>query len=491
MNRNSHKETIMKPVLRSHVASGIARLWLAAMLTGLLPTAAVPAPARRMPANLEFQLYQLHTGLHTNRAAHAQLGYTNVIRAVGAPSKVRVHFYAFNLGRHSYVTLTSVRDGGKQKLDATTMGYWGNTSAIFNGHEVKMELHVAPGDEGVFAQVGQLVAECDCPDTALNRSSSDLPESLCTTDNRVASGDNRVGRISGCTAWLVSNGAVLTAGHCGPLGGVFEVNVPASSSSGAPTASAPEDQYPLAGGATCVDNGKGDDYCVFSLNPNTTNGDRPHITHGFFRMTREAPAASATIRITGFGVDNTPAGTGSACCARDGNGNCTHFSCNAQSRTLQTATGPYVGETTATLTDIYHSYQTDTEPANSGSPIIWNANGFTIGIHTHGGCASDGTGDNDGTSFENTNLETALQGFPGASTEYVDGPTYPNAPAENGNIFMPWNTVTEAVTAVAAGGRILIVEGSYTAAAGNTMTMGADGKSFTLLAPVGTVTIGN
>jgi hypothetical protein len=72
----------------------------------------------------------------------------------------------------------------------------------------------------------------------------------------------------------------------------------------------------------------------------------------------------------------------------------------------------------------------------------------------------------------------------------VDVVAYPNAPAENGTIFQPFNTVTEAVTAVVSGGRISIVEGSYTRAAGNTMIMGADGKSFAVEAPVGTVTIG-
>ena len=54
-----------------------------------------------------------------------------------------------------------------------------------------------------------------------------------------------------------------------------------------------------------------------------------------------------------------------------------------------------------------------------------------------------------------------------------------------------FNSITEAVTNVVTGGRIAIVEGNYTKAAGNTMIMGANHKAFTLLAPVGTVTIGN
>ena len=84
-----------------------------------------------------------------------------------------------------------------------------------------------------------------------------------------------------------------------------------------------------------------------------------------------------------------------------------------------------------------------------------------------------------------------LQSWPGVNTIYVDVVQPPTAPAENGTIFRPFSTITNAVSHVVSGGRISVVEGNYTKAAGNTMLMGADGKSFTLLAPVGTVTIGN
>jgi V8-like Glu-specific endopeptidase len=464
---------------------------LLALVAILLALAAPSAQAQKIPSNLEYQIYPMDTGIHANKSLGTHLAYESVITAFGHPGKVRVQFSGFELGVHSYLTLTSLADGGKQTLDAISIRYWQGTSAIFNGDQVRLQLFVAPGEQGIYATVSQLLLECDCPSPALNVSAEGLPKTLCGVDSRAASTDNRVGRISGCTAWLVSNGAVLTAGHCGPVSGVFEVNVPSSSASGTTVAAAPEDQYPIdTSNRTSVDNGNGDDYTVFALLPNTSTGTRAHLRFGFFRMTREAPAAGATIRITGFGVDNTPAGPVANCCATDSNGMCTHPNCNAQSRTLQTATGPFVNET-GSGSVVAHNYQTDSEPANSGSPIIWNANGFTIGIHTHGGCTSGGGGSNSGTSFENNNLESLLQNFPGSNTKYVDSVTYPNAPTENGTVFQPFNTVTEGVASVVSGGRVCIVEGSYTAAAGNTLTMGADGKSFALLAPVGTVTIGN
>ena len=474
--------SLLKPARRN--------LLTAVALSALLAWPAARTLAQALPPSTETVSYTLDTGVRGNAGTDTIVAYTNVIRATTAPSKLRVHFSSYNLGAASFVRITSVRDGGSQKLDRVSMVYWQSTSAIFNGDAVRVELHVAPGDQGVYARVDQLLLECDCSGRAMTFTPAGAPESLCGADGRIASTDNRVGRIAGCTAWLVSNGGVLTAGHCGSGGGVFEANVPASSVSGVTVASAPEDQYPIdTSTRTAVNNGAGNDYGIFGLLPNTTTGSRAHLRFGFFRMSRETPAASSTIRITGFGVDNTPAGPVANCCATDSGGNCTHPNCNAQSRTLQTSTGPFVLES-GSGSVISHQYQTDTEPANSGSPIIWNTTGFAIGIHTHGGCSAGG-GSNSGTSFENDGLESLVATFPGANCRYVDTVTYPNSPADNGTVFQPFHNFASAVSSVPSGGRVVMVTGSYgKATAGNTGTYGTGNKAFTLLAPVGSVTIG-
>jgi hypothetical protein len=123
----------------------------------------------------------------------------------------------------------------------------------------------------------------------------------------------------------------------------------------------------------------------------------------------------------------------------------------------------------------------DTEGANSGSPIIWNSRNLTIGIHTDGACTQTG-GENSGTSFEHNALENALAGFPGINVVYVDN-GMPLLATENGTIFRPFDTVTEAVNAVVAGGTISIVRGMYNEA----ITIS---KAMTLSAPVGPVSIG-
>ena len=132
----------------------------------------------------------------------------------------------------------------------------------------------------------------------------------------MASADNRVGRIAGgCTGWLVSNGAVLTAGHCGIVAGsIFEVNVPASGANGTTVASAVQDQFPvLAGSITTANNDVGDDWTVCRIGTNSL-GQFAHEMHGFFRMTRELPDDDATLRITGCGLDNTPLGSQPTVC---------------------------------------------------------------------------------------------------------------------------------------------------------------------------------
>lgn len=434
--------------------------------------------------------YSLDTGRHSGTGIEMERFSVDVIEVPGAPW-LRLHFGDYDLGRNSFISLTSREDGQQQVLDQRTLPQWNSSSAYFNGDAVSMELHVAPGDQNVFVSLRALTVGEREPGVGI--------ESICgSSDDRVAIADFRVGRISGCTAWLVSNGAVLTAGHCadydpdggGPLlpdgvldlAGIFEVNVPASDPDGTPNMALVVDQFPVDTANVTwrfdgEDQGLGKDWAVFGLNPNV-NGDRAHILHGFFRMTREAPVLGQ-IRITGYGVDDDPAGTTGGR--------------NAQNRTEQTDTGLYGGETSDSDPDISHRYRVDTEGANSGSPIIWEDNGWTIGIHTNGGCRVL-VGSNSGTSFEVNALEAAIRDWPttfvGQDTEYVDNASIPDSPTRDGSVFRPRATVASAVANVADNGLVVVVEGGYPKAAGNTFTAGADGKAMTIIAPVGVVIIG-
>jgi hypothetical protein len=419
------------------------------------------------------QPYVAELGSRDSLTAKSDLPLRKVVQAENAPW-LRLHISDYNLGEKSYLTITSLQDGGRQRLDAGTLPQWLNATAFFNGDAVEVELHVAPGEAGVFVRLAELtVGEW------VGSQKPATPESLCGDDNRVASTDRRVGRINGCTAWLVSNGALLTAGHCadfdpddgGPmvpdgildLAGVVEFNVPASRTDGTPVMANPNDQYPIDRNRVAWrfdgdGQGFGKDWAVFACRPNANTGLLPHQAQGaFFRMTRDAPAEGNTIRVTGCGLDN-----------------------GTQNRTLQTDTGPYRGESSSGA-NFWHKYQVDTARASSGSPIIRESNGLAIGIHTNAGCRDDGGGSNAGTSFEHNLLENALQNFPGANTVYVDRGLA--VTPRNGAIFQPFSTAANGISAVASGGIVSIVTGSYN----ETMTIT---KAMTLIAPVGTVKIG-
>ena len=306
-------------------------------------------------------------------------------------------------------------------------------------------------------------------------------ESLCGNDNRVASTDPRVGRIfypTGsneqyhCTVWLTASGGLLTAGHCqGYLlmpGSGIEFNVPTSLPNGSPLAADPNDRYPVeVGSILATDGGMGNDWAIFAVQPNPNTALTPYQAQdGFFRMTRANPPTGTTIRVTGFGIDT-----------------------GAQNRTNQTDTGPYVGEIANR-----HEYQADTMAGNSGSPIIWNDNGFTVGIHTHAGCDNPVIPDdgNIGTSFELDSLEVALQNFHGPNVIYVDQ-GFPDSllpeetPTRNGTVFRPFDTIVHGIETASSGAIINIVRGTYP----ETVTIGAGGRAMTLQAPVGSVIIGN
>jgi hypothetical protein len=135
-------------------------------------------------------------------------------------------------------------------------------------------------------------------------------------------------------------------------------------------------------------------------------------------------------------------------------------------------------------------HEVDTMPANSGSPIIDEESGFAIGIHTHGGCDSTfGDFDNAGTWLGYSELSTAINSFTAPGTVFVEGDT-PDA-GGTGSVLRPFDTVGEAVADVDSGGIVQIFAGSYTAAAGNALIAGLDGRAMRLEALLGTVVIGN
>src|SRR5690606_26825893 len=241
------------------------------------------------------------------------------------------------------------------------------------------------------------------------------PESQCgPEDNRVPSDDPKAGRVmfNGCTGWLIHDEKVVTAGHRISGASVIQVNVPPSLPGGAAQHPGPEDQYSIdMASRVWVNGGIGNDWGIFRVFDNTQTGLQPVVAQGggYFHVRQDL--APPTIRITGYGVD-----TGTS------------------NQTQQTHTGPNAGSSGTTM-----RYQVDTTGGNSGSPVIDEATGDALGVHTHGGCSTSGSGSNSGTSLFNTAFWAAVGTPPPACEQSLTATLSDTTPA-------PGQTVTFNVT---------------------------------------------
>ncbi len=420
-------------------------LWALIGLGGALAAQAQsPVPYHRQP-------YALHSGYQSNLGTREQAQpLEEIVQAPPGTPWMRVHFGDYNLGANSYLHITSLMDGATQRLDQAALRRWRSASAYFNGDRLRLELYVAPGDRDVFYRIDQITVG-EYRSDAQPETQAGGPESQCgSTDDRVPSDDPAVGRLMpvGCTGWIVSNGAILTAGHCiSSSTDTLQFNVPDSLADGTPQNPPPEDQYPIESTADIdwTNDGIGNDWAVFETFSNTETGLSPvQAQQAFYRLSKDEYSYTSTVRVTGYGVDT-----------------------GTRNQTQQTHTGDFLGETTADATHIYLEYLVDTEGGNSGSPVIvdepypgWPS--LTLGIHTNGGCNPPNTG-NLGTSFNNSGLEAAIQDFPGTNVIYVDKDHF-DWISEDGSVLRPYGTFDQGVSRAASTSgtpTLSVVKGTY------------------------------
>ncbi|MCK8523501.1 T9SS type A sorting domain-containing protein [Aquimarina sp. D1M17] len=275
---------------------------------------------------------------------------------------LRLFFEDINLGKNSSLTITSELDGGTQKLTSANIKDWKNTSAYFNGDKITLRLYVAKGENSIGLNVKELGIGIKDPNT----------KSQCgSNDDRVDSTDDAIGRIVpiGCTGWIITNGRLVTAGHCiGSRAQIIEFNVPKSNPDRTIVHPGPEDQYPIGNFVSPYPNSpsQANDWGVFTASANTQTGLTPIQAQGkSFNVVQSAPGN--TIRITGFGTDT-----------------------GIDNQTQQTHSGPL-----SSVTNTFVRYRADTTGGNSGSPIIDEATGNAVGVHAYGGCSGSG-GSNSG-----------------------------------------------------------------------------------------------
>ncbi len=270
---------------------------------------------------------------------------------------LRLFFEDVNLGDKSTLTIKSALDGATQVLTSKTIKTWSNSSAYFNGDKVIVTLNVAPGE----SSVGFTINELSVGDIDPNAKSQCGP-----VDDRVDSADDAIGRIVpiGCTGWIITNGRLVTAGHCvGSRAQIIEFNVPKSNPDRTIVHPGPEDQYPIGNFVSPYPNSPStaNDWAVFTASPNTQTGLTVIQAQGkSFNVVQSNPGSNITI--TGFGTDT-----------------------GIDNQTQQTHTGPL-----SSVTNTFVRYRTDTTGGNSGSPIIDTATGNAVGVHAYGGCSGSG-----------------------------------------------------------------------------------------------------
>ncbi len=274
-------------------------------------------------------------------------------------------------------------------------------------------------------------------------------------DNRQPSDDPAVGRLLtaadlGCTGWISSIGAIVTAGHCNQAV-KLQFNVPLSQPDGTinypPN---PADNYVVTfSDWHYVRGSKDSDWGVIRATP--SQGLTPALRQKSF--IRFSPLGTLVnnlkqleIRVTGYGVDGPP--------PKWGNGGPK----NAYNKTLQTATGPYIAIPSTSNSNPYPipytmCYLADTQPAASGSPVYINGTHASAGIHvaSSGQIASCGQLVNIGTAIDQPDLLAALQAYPGKgfqpaispqNTFFVDQGSLVSK--QDGTILSPYQTISQA-----------------------------------------------
>ena len=354
-----------------------------ALLSGLVlfalsaVTSAQVAGVRPLPIPI-----QTNSGTLTNQAKDTQTLFHHLV-TVPEASSLQIRFGRTKLPNGCFLRMTSLADGAVQHHRAETLRQWQGASAWFNGHSVLVELVAGPGTSPTHVNI----------DEARILRADPSERSICGSyDDRVLSEDPRCGRVFpiGCTGWIIDdpNHTFITAGHCAEDDGDIEVmqfNVPLSDETGNWQHPGPEDQYPLDPESLQMNYVTlGEDWAYFGCFPNTETGLTPYEAQGaFYELADNAPALdNRTITITGYGSVSSPVDP-------------------SWNLVQKTHSGPYAYSEGAII-----GYTTDTSGGNSGSAVLDEKTGLAIGIHTNGGCESEGH--NFGCAIQNAGLQNAL-----------------------------------------------------------------------------------
>ncbi|MEM9834370.1 MAG: T9SS type A sorting domain-containing protein [Bacteroidota bacterium] len=437
-------------------------------------------------------------------------------------SSIRLYFEEVQLGANSYLLLKG-SDGAEQKMDATALKNWSNSSAYFNGQNVKVSLYQAEG-EAVTLRISELkvnnkggsqkASSQDNLATAAQarvEGSTDLP-SWSKAVGRFTDGEKTYG-----TGWIAANGAIVATGNTMgtpkyPASSVNDYdiimfNIPPSDPDGKVNHAAPEDQYPInksniveqiIKGKKVVDEGGNSvignyyikikkyagnkknyfitEYYILEALPNST-GLRPgERIQEYFQVLDHPNGPTMEDKVLGMFHYGEVLGSSTA------------------NQTLQfevlEAENPRDFVRNVNDKDIYLTYYTHYElnPSSvywnvhmNGAPITYANTNIALGIHLGGW----GTSPSLGLGFRYEGLRQKLSDFFSPDIVHVDAATIVHN--QTGEIDKPYGTIWLGKEAVADNGTVSIAKGKYYSG-NNGLTIE---RPMTLIAPVGTVEIGD
>ncbi len=335
------------------------------------------------------------SGLLTNATGSIASVWSETVH-VPAAATMRLRFDVAQLaGPLDAIVVTNPLDGQVHRLDGRGLMEWEGTSGWFNGNALHVSLVLGPQSAGRVSVGGAMVQVAPL-----------LPETVCFTDDRTLSIDQRVVRLiintnqgaNRCTGFVISGATtVLSAGHFFAgftgLSVVAERNVPLSTSSGIILHPAIVNQFPAQNSSFQFNSqGPGLDWAVGRFFPNV-NGDPIGLVGSYpFASLGSGPFNCS---VTGFGQDSTPDLT--------------------RNEVQQTATGSVSAGSGTIL-----NHDVDTEAGSDGSPILVSTIFGTtaVGIHTSGGCTQSG-GTNRGTSATSTPLSLAIASVNGCASFHL------------------------------------------------------------------------
>ena len=280
-----------------------------------------------------------------------------------------LRFASFSLGQTGRLVIYSPEHPEKtQTFVQDTLTAWDGHTARFNGDTIRLELFRSPEEADISYQIKDLLVGVAVDAPHINVP----PDSRCGSDNRKPSVDQRLGRIvpGPCTAWSLSDGRLVTAGHCTRHMLLVEFIVPDSLDDGTSQSPSPDHQFKvIPPQPDSFQRSPGQDWAVFSVVP-ADDGRLPSDTYGSFTVNRLPPATErAPLTVRGYGQDRNP------------RGETEKF--NNRNLTAQKSVGRLVGRSNKGSTLMHNAY---TRNGSSGSPIVMQGSGDTVGLHTHNRC---------------------------------------------------------------------------------------------------------